>query len=506
MKNKDNKSRIKPKSDSSNLDVLLISPPLFRLYGMRQPSPPLGLLYLSRYLNVNGINARVYNADYEGGVTRRYAEIVSLHEGYSKNLSDMDFEAWKSVRQMVRKTKPKIVGISTVTSTFQSSLNCVKIIREELPNAKIFLGGAHVTALPEEAAVVPGVSAVIMGEGERTLLDLSQGKPYNAIPGLCYAKDGKTVRTGERELIQDLDSLPFPILEDLIVEKIKPTSFGEIMSSRGCPYNCLFCASVVIWGRKLRLRSPENIYEEIVFRKTKYKTKFFQFWDDTLTISGERILRICLLLKKLRITWSCQTKANHVSKDILRKMKDAGCVEIALGIESGNQRVLDIAKKNQKIEDIIRASKLIKEAGIFLNTFFMLGLPGETNESIEDTFKLIDTIKPDGILANIAVPLPGTEFFQMAKDCGWITDYNWSNYYWLGRKDSIVKMPSVDKKSVIDAYWRLQKIADDINTRKRRKYFLNPLYLMKHVSLEDFWHPTLFLRKARTLFYFIFRK
>lgn len=479
--------------------VLLINPPLYRLHGQMQASPPLGLLYIVRYLNEKGINTKVYNADYEAGFIFRESDIAKRHK-HLENLYNPDFEAWKAVRQIIKKHSPDIVGITTTTSSYISALNVAKIVKEETPDTKIILGGSHVTALPEEAASEPEIDAVVVGEGEQTMLEIAQGRKYKDIKGLCFKHKKRIIKTQCRELIKDIDTLPFPMLEDMIFEKTRKRTFSEMFSSRGCPYNCIFCASALIWRRRLRLRRPEKIYEEMLFRKERYKAEDFQFGDDALTLNKERILTVCKYIRKLGVTWSCQTRADHITKEVVKAMKDGGCREVALGIESGNQRILDIARKNLKVEDVRRAAKIIKKGGIRLMTFFIFGLPGETEQSIKDTFNLIKEIRPDGIVANIATPLPGTELYNIAENNGWITNRNWANYYFLGRTDSVVQLPTIERKKVVEAYLKLQRMADNARAKRIRKTFLNPSFIFKNVSIKDVKNPQELWRKIK-IFY-----
>ena len=465
-----------------------------------QAASPIGLLYIARYLNENGINAKVYNADYEGEFMPKEADLSKRHEKYLRNLYDPDAKLWKIIRQVIKKYSPKIIGISSVTSSYISALNIVKIIKKELPDTKVILGGPHVTALPEKAASEPGVDAVVIGEGEQTMLEIAKGIDYKNIKGLCYQDGKKIVKTGCRELIKDIDALPFPKIEDMVFEKNIARSFSEIFSGRGCPYNCIFCASALTWKRNLRLRKSENVYQEMLFRKDNYGTTEFVFEDDALTLNKKRLIAICKYIKKLNVTWACQTRADHVSRDIIRIMKDSGCNEIALGIESGNQKVLDIAKKNLKVEDIKKAAKIIKKEGLHLVTFFIFGLPGETEESIEDTFSLIREIKPTTMVSNIATPLPGTEFFNMAEDNKWLANQNWANYYFHGRTDSVVDIPTIEKKKILEAYWKFQKMADKLNVKDIRKKFLNPLFIYKNLKINDLTKPYELLRKIK-IFY-----
>lgn len=480
--------------------VLLISPPLFRLHGRMQAAPPLGLLYIARYLNEKGINTKVYNADYEGEFVLKESYLAKHHQRYLKNLYNPNFEAWNAVRKIIKKHMPEIVGITTVTSSYISALNIAKIVKEELPNTKVILGGAHVTALPEESASKPEVDAVVIGEGEETMLEIARERKYKDIKGLCFKHKKGIIKTQRRELIKDIDTLPFPRIEDMIFEKTKKGSFSEILSSRGCPYNCTFCASALLWGRHLRLRRPEKIYEEMLFRKERYGLNHFQFWDDALTINKERILTVCKHIRKLGVTWSCQTRADQLSEEVVKAMKRSGCREIALGIESGNQRVLDIAKKNLKVEDVRNAVKLMKKEGIRLIAYFIFGLPGENEESIRDTFELVKEIKPDIISSHIATPLPGTEFFDLAENNKWLIDKNWANYYFVGRTDSMVNLPTIEREKVVKAYLALQKMGDDARTRSIRKKFLNPSFIFKNISVRDLSNPSELWRKIR-IFY-----
>ena len=190
---------------------------------------------------------------------------------------------------------------------------------------------------------------------------------------------------------------------------------------------------------------------------------------------------------------------------VVKIMKESGCVEIALGVESGNQMVLDMAKKKQRVEEVIKANEIIKKYDIRLMAFFIVGLPGETVSSIDDSAQLIKKINPDGLDVSIATPLPGTEFYELSLKNGWIVDKNWANYHLAGTDNSVVSIPTIERGDLVKKYLELQRLADDINKKNLQKQVLSISYLVRHITPQDIIHLGNLLRKIK-VFYSIIKK
>jgi anaerobic magnesium-protoporphyrin IX monomethyl ester cyclase len=269
--------------------ILLVNPPFYRLMNSHFNGLSLGLSYIAAVLLKNGHEVKIYNADYESNES--YAtlrEIFNGYNNYKKILFNLAHPVWIEVRDNIKKFAPDIIGITMLTGTYKSAENVGKIAKEFDPNIKVVVSGTHPTVLPEETVSNEYFDYVIRREGEYTFMDLANGIRIKDIQGLTYVnKMGEIVNNLDREFIKDLDSLPFPG-RDLYLNNPRYMDYGYIMTGRGCPYECTFCASKKVWKGHVRFRSPENVVEEVKEVHNKYGTKFFYFVDDTFTLNKKR--------------------------------------------------------------------------------------------------------------------------------------------------------------------------------------------------------------------------
>ncbi|MDD5650162.1 MAG: radical SAM protein, partial [Candidatus Nanoarchaeia archaeon] len=363
----------------NNFKVLLITPPIFKeMYGVFAEAggknAPMGLLYLAAILKKNNIDVEILDAEGE-------------------NLEV------KEVIQKIKEIKPNLIGLTAATAAISKTILLATKIKEELKDIKVIIGGPHVTALPKETLENTIFDLGMIGEAEYTFLELVQalrdGKEYKKIKSLVYRdKNNKVVINPRRELIENLDELPLPaweLLKDFNIYTPQLTAYrkkpvGTIISSRGCPFQCIFCDRN-IFGNKFRARSAKNVLEEVDYLIKNYKVKEIKFIDDTFTINKQRVLDICKLLmeRKYNLIWSCSIRADTVDKELLTTMKKAGCWFVSLGVESGNEKVLRDIKKNLTKDQIRNACKLAKEAGLKTRGFFIIGHPTDTKETIRET-------------------------------------------------------------------------------------------------------------------------
>lgn len=304
-------------------------------------------------------------------------------------------------------------------------------LKQQNPNMIIGFIGAHVAVLPEETMKLSEIiDFVARKEFDYTIKDIVDGKPFSEIHGLTYRKDGKIIHNPERELIPNMDDLPFVAnvyKRDLQIEKyfigylLHP--YMSIYTGRGCPAQCTFCLwPQTIGGHRYRTRSPENVYQEIKLAKELFpQVKEFFFDDDTFTANLPRAREIAKKLGTLGVTWSCNSRAN-VNYDTIQLMKDNGLRLFLVGFESGNQQILDNIKKGVRIEQAKQFMKDTKKAGVVVHGTFIVGLPGETPETIKQTIEYAKEIDPYTIQVSIAAPYPGTELFEQAKANGWFAD------------------------------------------------------------------------------------
>ena len=301
---------------------------------------------------------------YLGGILEEKNYPVDIIDCQVLQLSLEDF------RSEISKRQPDIVGLTSTTLTYLSALKLAEITKEMLPKCLIFIGGPHVTFWDKKALEeCPALDAIVRKEGEYTLLELVQkveaGESFHDVLGVTYRKDGKTVRNPDRAYIEDLDSLPFPARHLWPMDKLR--KFEDILylaASRGCVFWCEFCATVRMHGRKFRMRSPKNIVDELEFLHKTYDANQFTFYDDAFTVDQGRVAEICweIRKRKLKIKWDCETRVDMVTKELLCNMRDAGCIAVWFGVESGSQRVIDAMGKGLLLTQTMHAFNWAKES------------------------------------------------------------------------------------------------------------------------------------------------
>jgi anaerobic magnesium-protoporphyrin IX monomethyl ester cyclase len=336
----------------------------------------------------------------------------------------------------------------TIVFTFNSTnaLEILKAIKEKLPTTPIVVGGMHVTVTPKETLEGGGVDIVVMGEGERTVAELfgklAKNEDLKDVKGIAYMEDGKVRINPERELIRDLDSLPFPAIELLPLDKYFETQaagnsqrkrytyndrWTSIITSRGCPMNCVFCSIHLTMGQLFRPRSPENVLLEMERDYHEFGIRHFNIEDDNMSWNIERFQKICdmIVAKGLKITWSASNglRADRVDDATIKKMKASGCKRVFVAPESGSQRVVnEVIDKRMKLEDVEKAVELFSKNGILVDAAFIIGLPGETKAEMEQTIKFAKRLRKKGASHTgiaIAAPLYGTRLYKLAVEKGY---------------------------------------------------------------------------------------
>ena len=377
---------------------------------MHMPFALLGLGYLAAVLEKNNYKVDVIDC-----------QLLKL--------SPEDF------RSEISKRQPDIVGVTSSTLTYQSGLKLVKIAKEACPNCITIAGGSHVTFWDDKALQeCPELDIVIRREGENTMLELVQRieaeKSYDDVLGTTCRKDSKIIRNPDRPYIEDLDSLPFPARHLWPMEKFRELEdVLYLATSRGCVYWCEFCTTVRMHGRKYRMRSAKNVVDELEFLNKTYGVSKFTFCDDAFTVDQPRTEELCreILNRGLKIQWNCGTRVDMITKELLAKMKEAGCITVWFGVESGTQQVLDAMKKGITPELTIKVLGWVRELGMKPVPNVILGFPGETKKSAWKTIKFVEKIAPDDVgFYNVATPFPGTPMYDMVKEKGWlrVTDFD----------------------------------------------------------------------------------
>jgi len=377
------------------MKILLVDPPFQKFMDFKKYYIPLGLLYIAAELEKRGHEVWVYDADYHPkGKSLEFLEKIEHYPLYIEGLTNCKHKIWDEVMGVFEDIKPDIVGISLISTKFMSGMKIADLYKK-MGVKRIICGGVHTSLRPEEVIRNSDIDSIVIGEGE-------------------YAFDrALTERKVIADRITNLDDIVFPERDRLYnLADYSPTDLGMIISSRGCPYNCSFCCSEKLWGRRVIFRSIDNIIEEIKLLKYKYGTKDFYFIDDSFTCDKNRTIRLCDRIKELNIAWSCLTRADLISESIIHKMKDSGCKMVKMGLESGSQKVLGIMNKRTDKEDVIRASEILRNHRLPWTAYFMVGTPGENEKDVEETLDFIREVKPDFISFAIFTPYPGTLLFD----------------------------------------------------------------------------------------------
>ncbi|MGB9022701.1 MAG: radical SAM protein, partial [Candidatus Bathyarchaeia archaeon] len=300
----------------------------------------------------------------------------------------------------------------------------------------------HVTALPEETLQNSCFDIGVVGEGELTMVELvdklQSGQSLDNVRGIVYRERGRVRRNPARPYIVDLDSVPFParhLLSPLDVYRPTPSAHrclpqATMITSRGCPYNCTFCDRSV-FGSAYRTRSARNVVDEMEMLVEKHGAKEIRFWDDTFNIDARRVIQICeeIRARGIDMPWTCLGRVNHMNVEVLRAMAESGCWQVDYGIESGNQRLLDGIAKGITLDMIRTVAKMTGRAGIKMRGFFMLGLPGETEETMRQTIEFAKTLDLSAAVFHITTPFPGTKLYETVLESGELDPKtSWDNY------------------------------------------------------------------------------
>ena len=400
------------------VEVVLFSPSLSDAYGkldikkIDYGNPPIGIAYISSYLKKNNHSVKVIDL----------------------NLLKHPF---KHIRRVIQKEKPKCIGISCMTPSFEQVKKIAQLVKDVDKNIKVVVGGPHPSALHKQTIAINEIDIVVYGEGEETMLDLLEGVNISKIKGIFYKKGKKIIINPPRQPINNLDALPFPDYEELKINKTYwrygsaffPHRVG-IVTSRGCPYKCTFCVSPLYYGKKFRTRDPKKVVDEIEICINKYNIINFIFWGESFTLKKRYGMKICneIIKRKLKLKWVTTSRVDTLDLELLKKMKKAGCYLLGLGIETPNEEILKNVRKLTTIKDIKKAITLCKQAGIKTMGHFMFGLPGETRKTAKKTIKFAKNCGVDYAQFYCAVPYPKTEYWKELKKKNQIVSKNWDLY------------------------------------------------------------------------------
>ena len=419
--------------------ILLIHPPFYRLFldTFCLNRCPISLGYLSGTIKKEtNWDVMVYNADFnKNSHSGNYDVSFGFRSGtgfenYLNNLRDLSLSIWDEVRSIIKEYKPTVVGISTMTPNFASACNVAQLVKEFDENILVIVGGPHPSIAGKSSMACPYIDIAVRGEGEKTIVDLlnavSKSDCIDNVKGIMFRNGKHVIENVPQDYIQSLDTLCFPfdnaseVLKDY--EYYPITAFNNVFANRGCPYACSFCGSRGIWSKKVRFRPIDHLIAEIKNLQNMGVVSIY-FCDDTFGVNKDWIVIFCNSLIKhcFGLKWSCEIHANIIDDKVLSIMKKAGCYKIELGIESGNNDILEKMKKQITIEKALEACNKIRRHGLELHAYFMAGFPFETESTLNDTLNAINKI--DGhIMISVFTPYPGTELFEFCRENGLIDE------------------------------------------------------------------------------------
>jgi radical SAM superfamily enzyme YgiQ (UPF0313 family) len=475
-------------------NVLLIEPPFFRLYKETYSLVkfPLSLGYLAGAILTfkKDWNVKVINADFspEDDLIDYNHLTGTGFKNYLQNLKDFNHVAWGGVKEAIEEFSPKVIGITAKSQNFAAARMIAKISKKINQDSLVVLGGPHSSMAKEQVLKDDeNIDISVFGEGEETIVDIlkyADGEiKKDNIPGIIHREKGKIVVNEKRTLMFDLEKFPFilDVAKKTLIdyEKYTIAAFRYLFALRGCPYNCSFCGSREVWTRKVRFRSVDNVIAEI---KDLYDNgiNYVHFDDDTFGIQQSWIKELCIKLKKEcpNINFSCEIHCKIVNDEIIGLMKSAGCKSIQIGVESGSNWMLKKIRKGINTQDVLDTCKIIKKHKIHLQTFFIVGFPDETMETLNDTINFMFKIPVDTIIYSIFTPYYGTELFKDCEEKGIIPD-NFDVSLYNHQSPENYFCPNIPKDIFIKKIRKLENKIDRINNARRIKTLFSEYGLAK---------------------------
>lgn len=402
-------------------------------------------------MNVVLVNPPTSNQDYlEPGEEKGFYKYVPLgllyiaavleQEGHT--VTCVDVAADLKREDTIVNAHADVVGFSATTLSYPATVRLAEKVKASSPETVVIFGGPHPSVMAEEALSTDAVDIVVRKEGENTIVEvlrcLADGRDLKSVKGISYRENGTCVSTPDRPFIQDLDALPLPARH--LLNSNDYANFGSIITGRGCPYQCLFCAAGPLSGHKYRVHSIERVLEEIYVCHEQFGISDFTFLDDTFTALEPRVKALCTRFTQLDfpITWKCEARVNTVNKEILELMASSGCNYMQFGVESGSDYILRSIRKGITTAMVKKAVEWAVDAGIQVLCSFVIGHPDDTEETVEQTIEfseeLLDLGNRELVTVGFAVatPFPGTELYERAEELGiTIHERDWSAHNFL---------------------------------------------------------------------------
>lgn len=413
------------------------------------PLPPLELMYLASVAKQVGFECKI--------------------KDYSVNS-----ESFEDLKKDVEDFAPDYVLFNAATPTMESDLKVASVVKEVNPNIVTVVTGAYFLVFAKETLVShKSLDLIIRGESEYTLKEILEGTQKSEILGLTYRENGMVISNEVRPFIENLDELPFPA-RDLVDNNsfIRPDN-NKIQTiikvSRGCPYHCFFCLATPVSGAKVRVRSAKNIVEEIKECVEKYKIKNFIFWSDVFDMDKKWVISLCdeIISSKLKIVWSANTRADLMDEELAKKMYQAGCRLVSIGVESGSQEILEKIGKKLTLDEVRKTVSTFKKNKMKVYNYFVIGLPWENEEHIKATIDFAIELDSDFASFYTATALPGSRF------------YDYINQNNLGSLDEAETYKSAYYYPNVPTHYLSKDRIAEFHKEAMKRFYLRPSFIAK---------------------------
>ncbi|MFA5323639.1 MAG: radical SAM protein [Smithella sp.] len=444
-----------------------------------------------------------------------YLAAAVIKEGFPAAIWDYSINEFSENNfiKNIAMSNPAAIGIHCKTLSIVAGNYLAGIVKKHFPHILTIVGGPHSSALPVETMEeFPDFDMVVIGEGELTIAQLCReilnAQDWDNVDGLAYRKEGRIICTGRRELVKNLDNIDYPARHLLpegqydnrhATRGISPSNHRttEIFTSRGCPGKCIFCAANVSFGNCVRFRTADNVLGEVEECIARYKYNHIIIQDDTFTLNKNRVSNILAGFRKLGLkSWSCDSRVDTVSEELLREMAESGCKKISFGVESGSEKILKLIEKNISLEQVVQAVALARASKIDIVecTFIIGSHPDETHDDVQATWRLIKEIRPDIIAISVIVPYPGTEVYRLMEGRGLINAKKWNDFQIIGTTPA----------------WRTTNFSSTELLKLQRellnRYYFSPGYLIKSMGkFKDMGEIKYFFRTGLDYATFIIR-
>jgi anaerobic magnesium-protoporphyrin IX monomethyl ester cyclase len=478
------------KVNGAMMRVLFINPPLHIRYvsnyfndilgNLFYNSSPLGLCYLASYLENKGVDARIIDAPVER----------------------LDYPA---VIGRMRSFDPDVVGITSTTCNFASAVTLAGMIKREKNHTPVVIGGPHATVAPAHALTDTPFDAAVVGEGELTFADfidrIEHHQDIACVDGLAFKRNGSVIVNKPREFIKNLDILPYPARHLLRLDLYRPQFNDEyvlpkatMISSRGCPYQCIFCEKGV-WGPTYRSFGADYIASEMKYLVDTFGVRDIAFVDSLFTASAERVLDIVHKIKSygVKVRWTCTVRANIATYELLKAMKEAGCWRVRIGIESGDDRVLAFIKKGITTSQVRAVVRWAHKLGLQPKGFFMVGHLVDTPDTIERTIKFAKSLPLKDVTVQVNTPMIDTAQYKIMNSYGSLLTSDYSAYsYW----EPVFVPAGLTKEYLLNSLSRFY-----------RSFYLRPIVIWRHIIEIRHWYNIVrYARAARLICHLFFAR